>query len=137
MCLSCRESCAAYKRNPQNHIASHNCKIGKCAAKLASACKKCIRTCHNIMSVALDQTDKGTPDLKKTTFETCYHTFGCANDCDASLKKVKGKRWQEPFNRWFLSFPKVSSKDRESMHNLTKAFCSRKKRKTYFISSMI
>ena len=44
------------------------------------------------MSVALDQTDKGTPDLKKTTFETCYHTFGCANDCDASLKKVKGKR---------------------------------------------
>lgn len=87
---SCRESCAAYKRNPQNHIASHNCKVGKCAAKLAGGCKKCIRICNNIKSVALSEADKETPDLGKTTFETCYHTFGCANDCSASLKKVKG-----------------------------------------------
>merc|ERR1712176_404128 len=87
---SCRESCAAYKRNPQNHIAAHNCKVGKCAAKLAGGCKKCIRICNNIKSVALSEADKTTPDLAKTTFETCYHTFGCANDCSASLKKVKG-----------------------------------------------
>ena len=28
--------------------------------------------------------------LGETTFENCYNTFGCANDCDASLTKVKG-----------------------------------------------
>ena len=28
--------------------------------------------------------------LGDTTFENCYNTFGCANDCDASLTKIKG-----------------------------------------------
>ena len=88
---SCRESCAAYKRNPQNHIASHNCKMGKCAAKLASGCKRCIRVCNNIKTVALEAADKKKPNLGDTSFASCYVTFGCANDCDASLKKVKGQ----------------------------------------------
>ena len=64
--------------------------IGKCAAKLASACKKCIRVCNNIKSVALSAADAKKPELGQTTFKSCYTTFGCANDCDASLKKVKG-----------------------------------------------
>jgi hypothetical protein len=29
-------------------------------------------------------------ELGDTTFENCYNTFGCANDCDASLTKIKG-----------------------------------------------
>lgn len=90
---SCRESCAAYKRNPQNHVAAYNCKQGKCTGKLCSACKKCIKNCHNIKTVALDALPSDSnkmADIGKTTFENCYHTFGCANDCDASLKKVKG-----------------------------------------------
>ena len=50
------QSCAAYKRNPQNHIAAKNCKMVKppCAPKLAAGCKKCIRECFNIKTVALN-----------------------------------------------------------------------------------
>jgi hypothetical protein len=87
---SCRESCAAYKRNPQNHIAAHNCKQGNCAVVLASACKNCIRNCDNIKSVSLSAAGKANPDVGDTSFENCYHTFGCASDCKAALKKVKG-----------------------------------------------
>jgi len=96
---SCRESCAAYKRNPQNHIAAKNCKMVKppCAPKLAAGCKKCIRECFNIKTVALNALPSSGQDgspkavkLGETTFENCYHTFGCANDCDASLTKIKG-----------------------------------------------
>ena len=86
---SCRESCAAYKRNPQNHIAAHNCKQGNCAVVLASACKQCIRNCDNIKSVSLSAAGKANPDVGDTSFENCYHTFGCASDCKAALKKVK------------------------------------------------
>jgi len=96
---SCRESCAAYKRNPQNHIAAKNCKMVKppCAPKLAAGCKKCIRECFNIKTVALNALPSsgqdGSPQavkLGETTFANCYTTFGCANDCDASLTKIKG-----------------------------------------------
>lgn len=96
---SCRESCAAYKRNPQNHVAAKNCKMVKppCGPKLASGCKKCIRECFNIKTVALNALPSGGQDgseeavkLGDTTFENCYNTFGCANDCDASLTKIKG-----------------------------------------------
>jgi len=96
---SCRESCAAYKRNPQNHVAASNCKASKppCAPRLASGCKKCIRECFNVKTVALSALPSGGQDGSKkaielgdTTFENCYNTFGCANDCDASLTKIKG-----------------------------------------------
>jgi hypothetical protein len=96
---SCRESCAAYKRNPQNHVAAKNCKMVKppCGPKLASGCKKCIRECFNIKTVALNALPSAGQDgsdeavkLGDTTFENCYKTFGCANDCDASLTKIKG-----------------------------------------------
>lgn len=33
---------------------------------------------------------KANTTLGETTFENCYNTFGCANDCDASLTKIKG-----------------------------------------------
>ena len=83
-----------------------------CAPKLAAGCKKCIRECFNIKTVALNALPSsgqdGSPkavalglfclfflenqwnNLGETTFENCYHTFGCANDCDASLTKIKG-----------------------------------------------
>jgi len=130
---SCRESCAAYKRNPQNHIASHNCKMGKCAAKLASACKKCIRVCNNIKAVALSEADQNTPDLGQTTFKSCYLTFGCENDCNASLKKVKGtlnaKRGEltavgdltlEEQIQWAYDFPFESMKEARNMGYFSK-----------------
>jgi len=68
-----------------------------CAPKLAAGCKKCIRECFNIKTVALNALPSSGQDgspkavaLGETTFENCYHTFGCANDCDASLTKIKG-----------------------------------------------
>ena len=95
---SCRESCAAYKRNPQNHIAAHNCKQGNCAVVLASACKNCIRNCDNIKSVSLSAAGKANPDVGDTSFENCYHTFGCASDCKAALKKVTHARHASKFH---------------------------------------
>merc|ERR1712003_97987 len=51
----------------------------------------------NIKTVALNALPSSRQDgspkavaLGETTFENCYNTFGCANDCDASLTKVKG-----------------------------------------------
>lgn len=122
---SCRESCAAYKRNPQNHIAAHNCKQGNCAVILASACKKCIRNCDNIKAVTLAAAGNPKPTMSETSFENCYYTFGCANDCSAALKKVQGdldeRRSLVPMSisdmslenqiEWAMELPYESKKD--------------------------
>jgi hypothetical protein len=70
---ACRESCAAFKRNPQNHIAAHNCKVGKCAAILAGACKKCIRECNNIKTTQLAVAEKAKPG----TYSKKWLKFSC------------------------------------------------------------
>ena len=48
------------------------------------------RTAHVSTSNLGYRSSNNVVYLGETTFANCYNTFGCANDCDASLTKIKG-----------------------------------------------